>query len=54
LFEYECCSYSPALFDQFGEPSKTALDDALRDLAKLEQTEPSDDDTYILDGGALV
>lgn len=58
LFKYELCSHPTSLFDNAGLPReahKATLGDALWDMVKHDQTEPTGDDLhYVLDGGALL
>ena len=58
LFKYELCSHPTALFDNVGLPresNKAALADALWEIVKLDQTDPTSDDLhYVLDGCALL
>ncbi len=57
VFSYELCSYPPALFESSSLPlqaDKPALADTLWKMVTQEQTKPSGDVHYILDGGALL
>jgi hypothetical protein len=57
LFKYELSSHPPALFDSSGLPrqaSKPALADAIWNIVQHDQTGPTPDVRYVLDGGALV
>ena len=57
IFRYELCSFPPALFESSCLPlqaNKPALADALWKEVKQEETVPSSNVQYILDGGALL
>ena len=56
VFEYELCSYPPALFENWTTPrpaTKSSLADALCKLMPPDLPTPSGDVQYVLDGGAL-
>ena len=55
LFKYKLCIHPTWLFDYLPrEPNKAALDDVLWKMVKLNQTDPTGDLHYVLDGGALL
>lgn len=57
LFQYELCSYPPALFESSClplQPKKSVLADTLWKALPEEQRKPSRDVQYVLDGGALL
>ena len=57
VFQYELCSYPPALFDStllLQEPQKPVLANAIWDLLKPDTTEIADEVQYVLDGGTLL
>ena len=57
LFEFEICSPPPVLFDSCGLPrpaNKPVLADALWDLVKHDETDPTGDTHYVLHGGAIL
>ena len=53
VFEYELCSFPPALFENRTTP-RASLADALWKLMPPDIPNPSGDVQYILDGGALL
>ena len=57
VFQYELCSYPPALFENRTTPrlaNKAALSDALWQMMPRDSPAPTTDVQYILDGGALL
>jgi len=57
LFQYELCSYPPALFEASSlplEPTKSVLADVLWKEVQGEQPKPGGAVQYVLDGGALL